>query len=95
MRCLHGKSLLSCCLFSDVEGVVMCSFSASNWIADAYGDNGYRYLYAVADAVHARGKSGTYEAEYSNLMTEVKPSILDNAYEFPFFCEYRTVWRRR
>ncbi|KAJ9104647.1 hypothetical protein QFC21_002145 [Naganishia friedmannii] len=27
---------------------------ASNWIADAYGNNGYRYLYAVADAVHAR-----------------------------------------
>lgn len=41
--------------------LVPLSFSASNWIADAYGDNGYRYLYAVADAIHARGKSLAYE----------------------------------
>jgi hypothetical protein len=60
------------------------AFSASNWLASAFKENGYRYLYAVADAIHARGKPShlypTYtDNSHSKTMRTSSPSSVSRA----------------
>ena len=67
--------------------------SPATWLVQAFPKTGYRYLYAVTDAVHARGEldaslslpTSSLPVDLSKL-TSLPFGFSDNAYEFPIKC---------